>query len=165
MDIPRLTRHLMAGTWQTRRAFSTQVLRVIERAIGQTEQMHAGEIRFAVEGSLPLSQLLAGHTARARAVEVFSQLRIWDTAHNNGVLVYVLLADRAVEIVADRGIDALVDQRDWDTICNAMQAAYGRGEFEQGSVAGVQAIAQHLALHFPPTESASNELPDVPVML
>ncbi len=165
MEIPRLTRHLMAGTWQTRRAFSRQVLHAIERAIVQTEQTHSGEIRFVVEGALPLSQLLAGQTARARAIDVFSQLRIWDTAHNNGVLVYVLLADRAVEIIADRGIDARIDQSDWDAICNAMQAAYGRGEFERGSVAGLHAIAQHLALHFSSTESTINELPDAPVIL
>ena len=94
-----------------------------------------------------------------------ARTRFAPVSDSAGLDAHVLLADRAVEIVADRGIDALVDQRDWDTICNAMQAAYGRGEFEQGSVAGVQAIAQHLALHFPPTESASNELPDVPVML
>ena len=165
MDIVRIARHLMTGSWQTRRAFSRPTLRSIERTIGESEQSHAGEIRFAVEAALPLSMLLSGESSRDRAVELFSRLRIWDTEHNNGVLVYVLLADHAVEIVADRGINAKIAPQEWEAICDAMQLAYGRGEFKQGSVEGLKAIAQHLSLHFAAGAAYLNELPDAPIVL
>ncbi len=165
MDLVRISRHLMTGSWQARRAFSRATLRSIERTIGESEQSHAGEIRFAVEATLPLSLLLSGHSSRERAVELFSRLRIWDTEHNNGVLVYVLLADRAVEIVADRGINAKIAAHEWEAVCNDMRLAYGRGEFKQGSVAGLEAIARHLSLHFAAGTGSLHELPDAPVVL
>ena len=155
----------MTGSWQTRRAFSRATLRSIARTIGESEQSHAGEIRFAVEPALPLSLLLSGHSSRDRAVELFSRFRIWDTEHNNGVLVYVLLADRAVEIVADRGINAKIASREWEAICNDMRLAYGRDEFKQGSVAGLKAIAQLLSFHFAAGTGSLNELPDAPIVL
>ena len=155
----------MTGSWQTRRAFSRATLRSIERTIGESEQSHAGEIRFAVEAALPLSSLLSAQSSRDRAIELFSQLRIWDTEHNNGVLVYVLLADHAVEIVADRGIDAKIAPHEWEAICNDMRLAYGRGDFKQGSVAGLQAIAQYLSFHFAAGTGSLNELPDAPIIL
>jgi len=155
----------MAGSWQTRRAFSRATLRSIERTIGESEQSHAGEIRFAVEAALPLSSLLSRESSRDRAIELFSRLRIWDTEHNNGVLVYVLLSDRAVEIVADRGINAKIAPHEWDAICNEMRLAYARGEFKQGSIAGLKAIAQLLSLHFAAGTASLNELPDAPIVL
>ena len=165
MDFARIARHLMTGSWKTRRAFPRATLQSIERTVAECEKSHSGEIRFAVEAALPLSLLLAGHSSRDRAVELFSQLRIWDTEHNNGVLVYVLLADRAVEIVADRGINARIPSREWAAICNDMRVAYGRGEFKQGSVVGLRAIAHHLSAHFAASTGDRNELPDAPVVL
>ncbi|HUJ74625.1 MAG TPA: TPM domain-containing protein, partial [bacterium] len=98
-------------------------------------------------------------------LDVFSLLRIWDTEHNNGVLVYLLLADRAVEIVADRGLNAKVPAAVWQGICRQMEAAFREERFQQGMVAGVGAIAQLLVQHFADSGSRVNELPDVPVML
>ena len=123
------------------------------------------EIRVCVEAGLPLSYLWKGLRARDRAITLFGKLRVWDTEHNNGVLVYVLLADRAVEIVADRGINAKIAPHEWEAVCNDMRLAYGRGEFKQGSVAGLEAIAQHLSLHFAAGTGSLHELPDAPVVL
>ena len=100
-----------------------------------------------------------------RAIEVFSQLRVWDTEHNNGVLIYLLLADRSVEIVADRGIHAKVDSDEWEKICGAMEADFKQENFKDGVVKGIQAIAKQLAEHFPTHSKGPNELPDKPVLL
>lgn len=165
MNLSRVIRHLMTGSLQVRRAFPRKTLRAIERAVSEGEAQHSGELRFALEPSLSLPMLLAGRSSRARAVEVFSSLRVWDTLHNNGVLVYVLLADRSVEIVADRGIAAKIPQSEWDDTLREIQLAYRAGEFERGTVAGLARIARHLAVHFPPVSGGVNELPDRPVVL
>ena len=104
-------------------------------------------------------------TPRERALEVFGQLRVWDTEHNDGVLVYLLMADRDVEIVADRGIHAKVDSQEWSKVCRQMEAAFGQSNFEGGAVNGVQAVTQHLVKHFPADGPNVNELPDRPVVL
>lgn len=122
-------------------------------------------MRFAVEASLPLRRVWQGQNARSRAVELFGQLRIWDTEHNNGVLVYLLLADKRVEIVADRGINAKVGSANWDNICREMQRAFAAGQFEKGANAGIVAISDLLAMHYPPTAGHANELPNEPVVL
>jgi len=148
-----------------RSAFPVSALESIERAIRTTEARHDGQIRFAVEAALDLSPLLAGQTAQQRAVEVFSQLHVWDTEHNNGVLIYLLLADRDVEIVADRGIHARLGQESWETICQEMEAAFREGHFEAGVLAGIHAVGEHLARHFPARSGKPNEMPDSPVLL
>ena len=137
----------------------------IEKAIKASEGMHRGEIRFVVEGMLDNTPLLRGQTARERAIDVFSQLRIWDTERNNGVLIYLLLADRDVEIVADRGIDAKVGTEEWERICRKMEAAFRQADFEGGVVGGIQEVTRHLTEHFPPIGDDRNELPDKPVVL
>ena len=137
----------------------------VEGAIKAGESGHVGQIRFAVEGALHTLPLLNGQSPRERAMEVFSQLRIWDTEHNNGALIYLLLADRAVEIVADRGVHAKVPAQEWDRICRDMEASFGRGSYQHGVVAGIQAVTRHLAEHFPIRAGAINELPDQPVIL
>ena len=116
MDIRRILKHLFFTDWQLRQAFSPVCLEAIARAVRNSEQTHTGEIRFAVEGALEGLPLFKGQTARERAVEVFSQLRVWDTEGNSGVLIYVLLADHAVEIVADRGIHRCAGAPAWDAI-------------------------------------------------
>jgi uncharacterized membrane protein len=108
---------------------------------------------------------LRDQSARGRALDVFSQLRIWDTAHNNGVLIYLLLADRDVEILADRGIDALVSTAEWQNICDMMEAEFRRGNFEAGVIEGIEAVSQQLAKHFPKRGTDRNELPDAPVVI
>jgi uncharacterized membrane protein len=151
--------------WQVARAFPRGTLNAIENAIKASETAHAGEIRFALEGALEGAPLFNGQSARERAVDVFSQLRVWDTRHNNGLLIYVLLADRAVEIVADRGIHDKVSSGEWSQVCRQMEAAFKQSKYERGVVAGVQAVTRHLAAHFPAHGQGGNELPDAPVVL
>ena len=161
----RWIKHLFFDDVAVRRAFPRKVLAAIERAIATQEKRHRGELRFVVEGGLPLVPMLTGRQSRERAMDVFTRLRIWDTEDNAGVLVYLLLADRRVEIVADRGIHAKVGAAAWDAICGEMQSAFASGRFEGGAVLGIEAISDLLAVHFPPGESNPNELPDTPVVL
>jgi len=166
MDSRRLVRHLITDHWSVRRAFPPRTMRAIEYAIAAQEKRHLGELRFAVEASLPVLDLLAGVTASQRAIEQFSRLRVWDTEDNCGVLIYLLLADRRVEIVADRGIHSRVGAAAWEAICGAMQREFAQDRFEQGVVTGVQAISDLLGAHFPARETGNpNELPDKPVVL
>jgi uncharacterized membrane protein len=165
MNMERIARHLMATRWRIDRAFPRDTLMAIEKVIKASESTHRGEIRFVVEGALDIAPLLRGQTARERAIDVFSQLRIWDTEGNNGVLIYLLLSDRDVEIVADRGIDAKVGPQEWERICRKMEAAFREADFQGGVVGGVQEVTRHLAEHFPPIGDDRNELPDKPVVL
>lgn len=165
MNFKRVMRHLSMGRAAVRRVFPPRTLDAIEQAIHATEQRHAGQIRFAVEASLELAPLLAGQTAQQRAIEVFSRLRVWDTEHNNGVLIYLLLADHDVEIIADRGIHVRLGQEIWEAICREMEAAFRAGHFEAGVLAGIHAVGEHLSRHFPARSGKSNEMPDRPVVL
>ncbi len=141
------------------------VLEAIEAAIRAVEARHAGEIRFAVETALDLPELWGDLAPRRRAMQVFGQLGIWDTAHNNGVLIYVLLADRVVEIVADRGIAAVIAQSEWDEVCRGIELEFAAGRFSEGSVKAVHAVGGLLARHFPPARRDADELPNQPVLL
>ena len=165
MSIKRIGKHLLEHRWRVRRIFPPQALAVIERAIKAGEQTHSGQVRFAVEGALDGKPLFKNQPARERALDIFSQLRIWDTAHNNGVLIYLLLADRQVEIVADRGIDAKVGAAGWERICTAMQADFKAGNFAGGVVKGIAAVSRQLAVHFPKHGAGPNELSDKPVVI
>ena len=122
-------------------------------------------MRFVVEGALDGAPLIRDQPARRRALDIFSHLRIWDTAQNNGVLIYLLLADQDVEIVADRGIDAHVDAKGWERICQDMENDFRRGHFEAGVIKGIASVSRELAKYFPPDTSSSNELPDKPVVI
>ena len=159
MDLSRILRHLFATMWSVRRAFPQSSLDAIERTIGETEAMHEGQIRFAVEHALDLPQLLAGQSARAR-VDMFSHLRVWDTEHNNGVLIYLLLADRDVEIVADRGIHLRVGESGSDLPPHG-RAVPARRVRSGGSTASVPS-ARSRALSS--QRKGANELPDKPVV-
>jgi uncharacterized membrane protein len=165
MSMKRIARNLIVTKWMVNRAFPGDTMTAIDRAIKASEGTHRGEIRFAVEGALHTEPLLRGQTARERAIDVFSQLRIWDTEHNNGVLIYLLLADRNVEIIADRGIDAKVGPQEWERICRKMEAAFRQADYEGGVVGGIQEVTRHLAEHFPASGDDRNELPDDPVVL
>jgi uncharacterized membrane protein len=165
MGIGRITKHLVEHRWRVRRVFPRKVLANIESAIRAGEATHSGQVRFVVEGALDGAPLLHNQPARARAVDIFSHLRIWDTAHNNGVLIYLLLADRKVEIVADRGVDASVGAEGWQHICHDMEAEFRNGRFEAGVIQGIEAVSRELAKYFPPDGRPRNELPDAPVVL
>ena len=145
--------------------FGPKVLGAIETAIRETEAGHAGEIRFAVETALDMAELVEDLSPRRRAMQVFGQLGVWDTAQNNGVLIYLLLADHVVEIVADRGIAARISQSEWDGVCRDMESHYRAGRFSEGSVAGVYGIGRLLARHFPGRRRDADELPNQPVLL
>jgi uncharacterized membrane protein len=163
MNATRFLRHVFATRWSTRRRFGPRVLAAIETAIRETEAVHAGEIRFAVETALDMAELVDDLSPRRRAMQVFGQLGVWDTAQNNGVLIYLLLADHVVEIVADRGIATRISQSEWDSVCREMESQYRAGRFSEGSVAGVYAIGRLLARHFPGRDA--DELPNQPVLL
>lgn len=165
MDWKRLLRHLVTDHHSVRRAFPSAALQAIEKAIGEEERRHDGQLRFAVEASLPLGELLRGVDSRRRAIGWFGRLGVWDTHHNAGVLIYLLLADRRVELVADRGIHSKVGTAAWEAICGEMQQEFARGQFERGVVIGVRAISDLLAAHFPYSSEHRNELPDKPVVL
>jgi uncharacterized membrane protein len=165
MSAKRIFKHLFAPHWIVHRAFSRRGLKRIEEAIKVSESKHDGELRFAVEAGLDLLPLLRGTTPRHRAQEEFSRLRVWDTEHNSGVLIYVQLVDRRIEIVADRGIDAKVGQAKWDAICRRMEHAFRLGRFEEGVLEGIEEITALLMRHFPPGETNPDELPDQPVVL
>jgi uncharacterized membrane protein len=162
----RYIRHFFASYWQVQRQFPAAVQHTITQAIVSAEKQHAAEMRFVIEAALTPLQLLHRVTPRERALEVFSQLRIWDTRHNNGVLIYVLLGDHAIEIIADRGIHQRVqEQNAWPPIIENLQQAFTAQQYQAGAVAAVEAVAQHLSSHFPPNENKQNELSDDVSML
>jgi TPM domain len=165
MTQARVLRHVCTSRLITRRCFPSQVLDSIEVAIRAFESRHAGEIRFVVETRLDLAQLLAGVSPRRRALDLFGLLRVWDTQHNNGVLIYVLLADRTVEIVADRGLAVRIPQPQWDEVCRRMESEFHGHRFAAGSLAGIAMIGELLERHFPASGPAARELPDEPLLL
>ncbi|MDO8455336.1 MAG: TPM domain-containing protein [Burkholderiaceae bacterium] len=165
MKIKRIVRHLLTSRSQLTQAFPPHMLRAIEQTVKASETAHAGEIRFAVEAALDGAALFSGQSARERAIELFAQLRVWDTEHNNGLLIYLLLADRAVEIVADRGIHVKVGADEWSRVCRQMEQALKQSNYEVGMVSGVQSVTQHLAKHFPAVGARRNELTDKPLVL
>lgn len=167
MDIKRVFKHLLYPPWLARRAFPDAAMDRIEAAVTASERLHHGEIRFAVEGALDLGLLLRGISARQRAISLFAELGVWDTEANNGVLIYLLLAERDVEIVADRGFEGRVSAAQWASICREMEAKFAGGEFEAGALSGIERIHALLRAHFPASASESNgnpdELPNRPV--
>lgn len=165
MDWTRLLKHLATPHMLSRRAFPPELCARIARAIAASEAHHQGELRFVVEGPMDLSDLWAGVTARQRAEELFSSLRVWDTAHNCGVLIYVQLVDHKVEVLADRGIAALVPAESWRAVCAVMEEAFRRRDFKGGSLSALEQASELLVRHFPAAESRTNELPDRPVLL
>lgn len=165
VNIKRWLIHAFIPPWRWRAAFPSAVLADIEAAIKQSETQHRGEIRFAIENAHSPLAVWRGLSARARAIDVFSNLRVWDTEENTGVLIYVLLADRRVEIVADRGIAQRVEQAEWDAVARAMQEAFRRGQFREGAFAGISKVTAILARHFPPGPANPDELPDRPFIV
>lgn len=163
--IKRWFRHAFMPPWRWRLLFSKSVLLDIEQAIQCSEQQHSAELRFVVENTLALSKVWRGMTAGQRALDLFSALRVWDTEQNSGVLIYLLLADRELHIVADRGIKKYVPQAEWDAIAAGMQKEFQRGDFRHGSLQGIERMTQLLSAHFPPSADDQNELPNSPVII
>jgi uncharacterized membrane protein len=161
----RVLRHLFATRWGTRRRFTPEVLARIEAALKRIESLHAGELRFAIETALDLPELWYEVTPRQRALQVFGLLGVWDTEANNGVLIYVLMADHDVEIVADRAIAARVPQAEWDAVCREMESHFRAGRFAEGAESGIAEIGRLLGKHFPGQGGDRDELANQPVML
>ena len=161
----RALRHLLATKLGTRRRFSVDVLGAVEAAIAAAELRTSGEIRFAIETALEIADLRAGKSPRERACEVFAELGVWDSELRNGVLIYVLMADRDVEIVADRGAAGRVPPEDWEQACRLMEEHFHAGRFQQGSVAGVAAVGALLEKHFPARTVERDEQPNQPALL
>src|SRR5688500_5221311 len=165
MSAMRMLRHLCATRAGTRRRFTDEAHASVESAIRHAESRCSGEIRFAIETALDIAELWAGVTPRERAVQVFSQLRIWDTELRNGVLIYILAADRDVEIVADRGAAARISPAEWETACRLIESHFREGRFKEGCVAGVEAVAGLLEREFPARPGDRDELSNQPTLL
>lgn len=163
--LARRWRHFSTGTGATRRMFPQQTLDAVTQAIAAGEQTHRGELRFIVETALPGSAIWAGQTIRQRALALFAEHGVWDTADNCGVLVYVNVAERKVEIVADRAINARVAADEWQAICRAMTEGFKAGRFEQAALEAVQAVHALVRREFPATDGGANELPDAPLLI
>ena len=164
--LPRLLKHRLLDEGDASRALGPDAARRIEARVGASEKRHSGEIRVMVEAGLPLSYLRRGATPRERAVVMFGKLGVWDTEANNGVLVYLLLAERAIEIVADRGLNKHVGAAEWQRIADAMREAFRAGPLEPGLNQAIDAVDELLVRHFPLAAGAIdvNELPDAPVV-
>jgi uncharacterized membrane protein len=165
MDWKRVYRHLATSDRAARKPFPKTVLKRIEEAIAASETQHRGELRFALEAALDPVAVLRGRTARSRAGDAFHRLGVGGTAERSGVLIYVQLVDRAIEIVADAGISERVAQAEWDAICRRMEDAFRAGRFEDGSIAAIGEVTALLARHFPPRRDNPDELPNEPAML
>ena len=165
MDLKRFWRHVLMSPVQAARAFPAATLDAIEREIAAHEKLHRGEVCFVVEAELTTAQLWAGLAPRDRAREVFAERGVWNTEENNGVLIYLLLADRDVEIVADRGIDARAEAGEWQRVCHMMEEHFAAGRFEEGAIAGVNAVSLLLERHFPASGEGKDELPNRPVTI
>ncbi|HWP18597.1 MAG TPA: TPM domain-containing protein [Burkholderiaceae bacterium] len=160
----RILKHRWLDERDAVRALGPDTLERLTRRVSESERLHTGELRICVEAGLPFSYLWRDATARERAVQMFGKLRVWDTEYNNGVLIYLLLAEHRIEIVADRGLARHVPQSAWDEILHGMSAAFKAGRFEEGLAAAVDAVTALLVRHFPATPGSANpnELPDVP---
>jgi uncharacterized membrane protein len=165
VNFKRWLRHAFMPPWAWRRAFPPSTLDAIEAAIRASETAHGGEIRFAIENSLAPARVWRGMSGRERAIGVFSDLRVWDTEHNSGVLIYLLLADHDIEIVADRGVAARVDPAAWEAVARTMEAAFRQGEFERGALEGIEQIDALLTAHCPPPGDNPDELSNRPVIV
>lgn len=163
MNIKRLLSHFTITHWYVRRIFSQPVLDAVTAQIKQCESSHGGEIRVAIEADLSTHALLRNQSSRQRAIEVFAHLHVWDTQARNGVLIYVCFADRAIEIVADRGFEGKVGNDAWAAICSTLQREFAQGEYQQALCKAIQSVSELMAGYFPRIDG--NELPDRPVLL
>jgi uncharacterized membrane protein len=162
--LSRMLKHRWLDESDVRRALDEAALKRIEERVAASERHHSGEIRVCVEAGLPWSYLWKNLSARDRAVTMFGKLRVWDTAANNGVLIYLLMAEHAIEIVADRGLNERVSHEQWQAIVAGMREAFRAGRFEDGLNAAVDAVDALLARHFALDAGAvnPNELPNRP---
>jgi uncharacterized membrane protein len=165
MDLKRFWRHALMSPAKEARDFPPATLDAIQREVALQEKRHRGEVCLVVEAELTSAQLWHDLASRDRARQVFALQGVWNTEENNGVLIYLLLADRRVEIVADRGVDSKVAAEEWQAICRAMEKHFAEGRYEEGAVSGVRAVSELLARHFPAGGQERNELQDRPILM
>jgi len=165
MAIMRMLKHLCATRAGTRRRFSSGVLEAIEQAAAAVERRTSGEVRFAIETALDIPELWRDKPPRQCAIEAFARLHVWDSELNNGVLIYVLMADRDVEIVADRGAAVRISPSEWEAACRLMESHFREGRFKEGALAGVEAVGNLLEREFPSGSGNRDELPNQPTLL
>jgi uncharacterized membrane protein len=163
--IKRLTKHLFIWPYIVKQHFPKESMQRIENAIAASEKTHFGEICFVVESNLHAFDIVRKVSAKKRAIEIFSKFHVWDTAQNNGVLIYLLLADHDFEIVADRGVHQHVGNEGWEQISREMERHFKRGEFELGVLHGIAKITEHLDRHFPSVKENVNELSNAPIVI
>ena len=164
--VSRMLRHRWLDEDDTRKSITPELAERLARRVAASEQRHSGEVRIYVEAGLPMSYLWRRATARERAIAMFGKLRVWDTEQNNGVLIYLLLAEHAIEIVADRGLARHVPQAHWQEIVGRMGGAFRAGRYEEGLAQAVDEVSVLLERHFPLAQGAANpnELPDQPML-
>ena len=160
----RLARH----RWQepnARRALPDDALQRLGARVAASEQQHTGQIRIVAESALPWSYLRRQASARERAIMLFSKHRVWDTEHNNGVLIYLLMPEHAIEIVADRGLARRVAPDEWRDVVALMATHFRREAYEEGLAQAIEAVSSRLIHHFPRAagNAPGNELPDAPL--
>jgi uncharacterized membrane protein len=165
--VARMLSHLYFETRGVSAIFERASLKHIEKAIAASELTHSAEVRVAIEASMPLRLLWRGISPHKRALEIFSLLKVWDTEANNGVLIYIDLADHAVEIIADRGVAKHIEQAYWNELCSQMVAGFSEGKFEPSTLAAIEKLGRRLAAIYPvkPGDKNPNELPDLPVLI
>lgn len=162
MKFARLFKHLLTPPWLALRRFPFTLREEIAAAVAASERQHRGELRIAIEGPLGFGELWDDVSPRERALKLFAKLRVWDTEENSGVLIYLQLVDRDVEILADRGIAARVPAETWEALCHALEAAMRAGDCRAGVLAAIDEVTQLLAAHFPAHDVNPNELPNAP---
>ncbi len=161
----RLLINLFFPSWKFRKIFPKKFLKNIELVIQNSEKRHNGELVFLVEVKFPIPLVIKKITPRQRAIDLFSKYRVWDTEFNNGVLIYLLLSEKQIEIIADRGISKKIPQKEWDLILERMKTNFKKGYFEKGVILGISEITEILSTHFPPPQNKPNELSDKPIII
>jgi uncharacterized membrane protein len=165
--VARMLSHLYFETRGVSAIFERTSLEHIEKTVAASELTHSAEVRVAIEASMPLRLLWRKTSPHTRALETFSSLKVWDTEANNGVLIYIDLADHAVEFVADRGVAKHIEQAYWDELCREMVAGFAQGKFEAATLSAIEKLGRRLALLYPVKlgDKNPNELPDLPVLI
>ncbi len=163
--LARALRHWKSSAADGRRAFPQETLAEIARAITEGELTHRGELRLIVEASMPFEAIWAGVSNRQRALALFAEHGVWDTEDNCGVLIYINLAERAVDIVADRNINRRIDAATWQAVCHTMTDGFARGQYRDSTIAAVAQVNALLREHFPAGGARANELPDNPILM
>lgn len=163
--LKRLFINLFFPSWKFKKFFPKKALENIELVIRDSEKRHNGELVFLVEVKFPIPLIIKKITPRQRAIELFAKYKVWDTEFNNGVLIYLLLSEKKIEIVADRGITNKIPQQVWDSILERMKINFGKGYFEKGVILGIAEITDILATHFPHSSNKPNELSDKPIII